>query len=523
MMRCRRWWIGQAVASALSLVSETHVQMTVQGAGLPHALQRVFAPAQGNSRWHVSPGIDVLGYAFGWVFIALPAVFLLDAPGYSRLLVYFAVGSLIDTHRHYTFSYLYLDREVRRRYPVRFLLLPALCLALWTRTPALAQSTEMIGASEAGAIVLWLWLTIHLAWQDQGGPFQWRTAMPLFLGGLAVASAASTALGATLGIGWTWLGAGLTVSLLLHLCVSRDDARVPGSAARTHWVFPAVALSIAGLTGLEVLRAAQFPLRFPTSLLVLTFLTWQTYHVVMQKYGILRVYSAKSGCSKKVPAWVDRLLLLSAFPPFLVWTGHSEMYALTAGLANANEDMANLILSPLSLLGRHFGVLMKLTGAFWAAAVAIFLVHEWRVHRFGNGPRLWYATGTTLLYLAVFQLGLEKAYLVFASSHGLEYIVFIWGYQRRRYRDEAARRDASPILLRHPVALYVTLTVLVLGAIFYANHTDEFPALASVPRMIFHVDVGEWLLWFTFYHGVLHFYFDGFLWKLRRPAMLAHI
>ena len=114
------------------------------------------------------------------------------------------------------------------------------------------------------------------------------------------------------------------------------------------------------------------------------------------------------------------------------------------------------------------------------------------------------------------------AYLVFASSHGLEYIVFIWAYQLRRYRDETARRETSP-LLRHPLAFYLALTALVLGALFYANCSYQFPALASLPRVIFGEDAAQWLLWFTLYHGVLHFYFDGFLWKLRRPALLAHL
>jgi hypothetical protein len=69
----------------------------------------------------------------------------------------------------------------------------------------------------------------------------------------------------------------------------------------------------------------------------------------------------------------------------------------------------------------------------------------------------------------------------------------------------------------------MTLTVLVLGALFYANYSDNYPALAFLPRMIFHEDAHEWLLWFTLYHGILHFYYDGFLWKLRRPALLAHL
>jgi hypothetical protein len=496
------------------------VQASVPGrsVGATDVAQRILRSWREDARWHVSPAIDLAGYAFGWVFIALPAIFLIDTPGPTGLLIYFATGSLIDVHRHYTFSYVYLDGEVRRRYPVRFFLLPALCLVSWTQMPALARSMETVGAAEAGALAVWLWLAIQLAWQDQGGAFQWRATIPLFLGGISIAAALSSAT-AIVSSGWIWLSVGVSLSLLLHVLVASDDAgRTDG---RAHRVFPVVALALVGAV-VALSGGARFPASAPCDVLMLTFAVWQTFHVIMQKYGILRVYSARSGQPDKVPGWVDRLLVVSPGPAFVVWAGTSQLDTLAASLASGNEAVGSALVPLLRLLGEHSALLMAVGGAFWLAAIALFVEREWRVHRLRNGPRLGFALGTMLLYAAVFQLGLAKGYIVFASSHGLEYMVFIWAYQRRRYRDEATLRAASP-LLRYPVALYLSFTAVVMGALFYANYSYQFPALEALPRTLFQEDVRDWLLWFTLYHGVLHFYYDGFLWKLRRPGLLSQI
>ena len=77
--------------------------------------------------------------------------------------------------------------------------------------------------------------------------------------------------------------------------------------------------------------------------------------------------------------------------------------------------------------------------------------------------------------------------------------------------------------MRHPALFYASLTAIVCGAAFYANYSFLFPAFSSLPRMAFDADVAEWMLWFNLYYGTLHFYFDGRLWKLRRPALRAQM
>ena len=50
---------------------------------------------------------------------------------------------------------------------------------------------------------------------------------------------------------------------------------------------------------------------------------WNVWHVYMQKFGVLRMYAAKSGSSIESPRWVDRLLLFCWVPLYLVWLGTS--------------------------------------------------------------------------------------------------------------------------------------------------------------------------------------------------------
>ncbi len=48
---------------------------------------------------------------------------------------------------------------------------------------------------------------------------------------------------------------------------------------------------------------------------------WNIWHVYAQKFGILRLYAAKSQSQVEIPRWVGRFLLFAWVPLYLVWLG----------------------------------------------------------------------------------------------------------------------------------------------------------------------------------------------------------
>ncbi|WP_373510312.1 hypothetical protein [Thiocapsa sp.] len=150
----------------------------------------------------------------------------------------------------------------------------------------------------------------------------------------------------------------------------------------------------------------------------------------MQKYGILRLYCAKARSGTPPPGWVDRLLVLAWFPLYLVWLAPRyrddvELYfptakAYTLPLIDAIEAGGTGWVLPAA--------------AVVAFSLAAFLFFEWENHRLGNTPRLTMALGTTALGASFLICSSVNVFLAFAFSHAVENMVFVWAFQRRRYR-----------------------------------------------------------------------------------------
>src|SRR5262245_45606366 len=81
------------------------------------------------------PRSALSAYAFGWLPIAIAVTLLLDAPTYGEFLAFFIFNAIIDVHRHYTFSFVYLDSQVRNSFPVRLVLLPRCARCSGRRRP----------------------------------------------------------------------------------------------------------------------------------------------------------------------------------------------------------------------------------------------------------------------------------------------------------------------------------------------------------------------------------------------------
>ncbi len=498
--------------------------------------QRLFPPIDAPTTWHVSPIVDLFGYGFGWLILAVPLYLALGSDSLqpadyrTQGMVFIALGVLLfDVHRHFTFPYIFFDRSIRQRFPLRVMVLPFLLLGLWTQMPTLSDSWTRVSMPGAAAVAAWVILLFQLLRHDGMGPVARKRA--LYCVGGAVLGAG--VLGATpaLSAHYAWImlilpvGASLVISALLFRSLgagSQQFTDVQPKRSRSGWL-PAcmVGLVLASGVSTRVLGGLTTPVYTLVNAAFVMYVGWLLHHGMSQKYGILRLYSSKSGRSDKVPGWVDRSIAWCWVPMTIVWAAGSSPMVVRLYLDNQSSGASNFVSPLLDFIYANFSLTMALAIAPIVGSLAAFVYFEWRIHQFRNLPRLGYVLGTMLLWASMFPLGSAGLYIALAASHSIEYMVFIWAFQRRRY---AKPGTSSPILeqmTRRPLLYFGTgalllTTIFVFGRFVARYGMDEIPMVAGVP-------VPLWLFWYSIVQALIHFYYDGFLWKLRRPELARSI
>lgn len=244
---------------------------------------------------------------------------------------------------------------------------------------------------------------------------------------------------------------------------------------------------------------------------------WNIWHTLAQKYGILRIYTAKarSEHEESVPGWVDRLFVMGWLPLIVTYVAPPFADAILTEF-----QVAHLFLEPIvGWLVTAEPITAPISAAFAIASSAIFAVFEWGKHRFRNRPRLSMAIGIGSLWACFLLVDPIKVYLAFAFSHGLEYMVFVWAYQRRRYAEPRSPQPVMARVLERPWLAYASYT-LALAAIYVLLRDWEGFSLSRIPKLrVGDMALGAWIFYWGVFQSLLHFYFDGFLWKTRRPEM----
>jgi hypothetical protein len=74
-------------------------------------------------------------------------------------------------------------------------------------------------------------------------------------------------------------------------------------------------------------------------------------------------------------------------------------------------------------------------------------------------------------------------------------------------------------LLERPWLTYSTYTLALAAAYVLLQQWEGF-SLWEVPNFrVGEMKLGAWIFYWGVFQSILHFYFDGFLWKTRRPEV----
>ena len=241
---------------------------------------------------------------------------------------------------------------------------------------------------------------------------------------------------------------------------------------------------------------------------VLAFITfvWDRWHAVMQNYGFMRLYDAKAGTSAPGRGRRDFAVL---------WTLSLLLLALNMGLlAPLLTALASVGLTPVASATAI--TVLRIACALLALAAVVRWIIDARSVR---GPQI--ARFAFLGCLLAGHLLMNTTTNIFLLSaqekvyHSIQYVALTWHFSRRRA--DKATVDVTGGVFRGVFApsrwpLYLGLTVVWTAAVYFAN--EAIGGGGHGPGL------------FTSLIGALalcHYYFDSFLWRVRRPEVRASL
>jgi hypothetical protein len=228
---------------------------------------------------------------------------------------------------------------------------------------------------------------------------------------------------------------------------------------------------------------------------------WAIWHSVMQKYGIWRIYAGKAGGGLETRAYArrDRAFLIAQYVALIVImvTFRPETLSFVAHL-----DRLVAAVAPKTFFGYACAGAI-LVGA--AGVAAFWIAGELSASKTGTRvPRWSFLVSILALYVITIVHGPLIGYLVFGTSHALEYVAFAHHFGEKKYGGAHAGGEAS--------FARVVLASLRRAPFFIAG----LALVWAVSRRYERVPVWMAIILAT---GGLHYLYDGWIWKLRSRSV----
>ena len=240
-----------------------------------------------------------------------------------------------------------------------------------------------------------------------------------------------------------------------------------------------------------------------TNPVVMIVFLWGVWHGMMQTYGFGRIYDAKTGSFAALTRRLD-------FATCGIWFAAGVILS-PPRMTDTLEGFYGCGLPFISPTGIHA---LQQTLLFAAVAVAILWL--------ANYVRMWVSgTRQNPVKLALFITSIAfwwycnngvanilAGIALFEVFHDVQYLSLVWIYNRTRVEKDSSIGGFMRFIFRRSgslIGLYVGL-VFAYGSIGYLNSTI---GLETVTRVLTGVVAAS---------GLLHFYYDGFIWKVREKS-----
>jgi len=240
---------------------------------------------------------------------------------------------------------------------------------------------------------------------------------------------------------------------------------------------------------------------------------WDPWHFLRQHYGFMRIYDRHNAAPRRAAARMDLMLCVSAFI-FIMLASGSWVPEILADLFNSAQLPFLMAVSAQTL-----AVMIKLSGlaaALAATVYGVYLYWCWRHRYFVSPAKLALAASTFgVMYLAYtpnswilslapgwsFKVGFACVGIV----HMTQYLAIVWRYNRN-LAARAGRARAGWLRTLHVRGGWLAGAGYVAFCLLYGDLiTTKFDS-----RWLMSV-----LLAVGFTSTLTHYYFDGFIWKVR--------
>jgi hypothetical protein len=240
---------------------------------------------------------------------------------------------------------------------------------------------------------------------------------------------------------------------------------------------------------------------------------WNTVHTLQQRYGLARIYGRKAGYGSArldrlvLYAWMTAaVLVVAADPGTLGLVKRVSLDGVNGGGVRLLVDArpwALFLLVPVSLVavaaaaalaGQEYRQWVR---AGTAVGVGVNPAHP-------VNPVKWLYQASSLLLIGSIAVDPAAGFIAYVGAHAIEYFVVVYKTTETRY---GRQRDGSSLLGRaafRPLGRFACFAVVVGLAVL---------AHARLAGQVYNIVL--------YTVGVLHFLFDGFIWKLRKPAVAA--
>src|SRR5213595_102356 len=237
--------------------------------------------------------------------------------------------------------------------------------------------------------------------------------------------------------------------------------------------------------------------------IVLIVFFWGVWHGLMQTYGFCRIYDAKMGSFAALTRRLD-------FASCVIW--FATAVALSPLRMSDTLDIyytcGGPFISPVLL---HEFQQVMLWGAIGVSI--LFVLHFGRMWHLGKRPNPVKAAllVTTIVFWWYCNNGVANILVgiaLFEVFHDVQYLSLVWIYNRNRVEKDSTIGGFMRFVFRRSgslIGLYVGL-VLAYGSVLYIN---AHIGMDTVKRILTGVVTASTLL---------HFYYDGFIWKVRERS-----
>ena len=232
-------------------------------------------------------------------------------------------------------------------------------------------------------------------------------------------------------------------------------------------------------------------------------LFWGTWHGAAQIYGFLRIYDAKARSFSPVTAKLDMAMCLAWFGLGLLYSPDRMASILKAFYDSGGPLMAASMVQTLTTT-------WTVATAAVTAAFLVNWVRQWRQGRPPNTAKLLLMISTfgfwwyTMISINNIILGVA----MFEIFHDVQYLAIVWVYNVKRVQTGHRVGALTRFLFRR--SWY--LAGLYAGLVFAYGYINLFAGNVKVE------DLQLSLFGLITASTFLHFYYDGFIWKVREKS-----